>query len=196
MKKRVIAALLTALMVTGLVAGCGDKGGDAGTDANTPAPDAGTTAPATEDAAGGDDAETPDEGADAGDAAGATDFSGEDPQLAKKVKILTIWAEDNDNGILLNKICENYKNDVNPNFEWEYEMVAADQLQQKIATLAASNDLPDFFAYEAGAPLVTLIEADKIVNESEALEEIGATQYLNEGAVELRKGLSGTDDLR
>ena len=74
-------------------------------------------------------------------------------------------------------------------------MVAADQLQQKISTLAASNDLPDFFAYEAGAPLVTLIEADKIVNVSEALEEIGATQYINEGAAELMKGLSGTEDL-
>ncbi len=195
MKKRVIAALLTALMVTGLVAGCGDKGGsDAGSDANTPAPDAGTAAPATEETGddAGDDAQTPDEG---GDAAGTADFTGEDPQLAKKVKILTIWAEDNDNGILLNKICENYKNEVNPNFEWEYEMVAADQLQQKISTLAASNDLPDFFAYEAGAPLVTLIEADKIVNVSEALEEIGATQYINEGAAELMKGLSGTEDL-
>lgn len=195
MKKRVIAALLSALMVTGLVAGCGNNGGDsAGSDANTP--DAGAATPATE-AAGGDDAEAEPEAEapDEGGAQGGTDFSGEDPQLPKKIKILTIWAEDNDNGILLNKICENYKNEVNPNFEWEYEMVAADNLQQKIATLAASDDLPDFFAYEAGAPLVTLIEADKIVNMTEALDEIGATQYLNEGAVELMKGLSGTDDL-
>ncbi|MCP1110359.1 3-keto-5-aminohexanoate cleavage protein [Ohessyouella blattaphilus] len=84
------------------------------------------------------------------------DYSGEDPQLEKKVKILSIWAEDNDNGILLNKICEDYKQNVNPNFEWEYEMVSADNLTQRIATLAASNDLPDLFAYEAGAPLTTL----------------------------------------
>ena len=35
----------------------------------------------------------------------AADYSGEDPQLEKNIKILTIWAEDNDNGMLLNKIC-------------------------------------------------------------------------------------------
>ena len=72
----------------------------------------------------------------------AADYSGEDPQLEKNIKILTIWAEDNDNGMLLNKICEDYQKNVNPNFTWEYEMVASDNLQQKIATLAASNDLP------------------------------------------------------
>ena len=33
----------------------------------------------------------------------AADYSGEDPQLEKNIKILTIWAEDNDNGMLLNK---------------------------------------------------------------------------------------------
>lgn len=53
------------------------------------------------------------------------DYSGEDPQLEKKVKFLSIWAEDNDNGILINKICQDYKDNVNPNFEWEYEMVSA-----------------------------------------------------------------------
>ena len=51
----------------------------------------------------------------------AADYSGEDPQLEKNIKILTIWAEDNDNGMLLNKICEDYQKNVNPNFTWEYE---------------------------------------------------------------------------
>ena len=123
------------------------------------------------------------------------DYSGEDPQLEKKVKFLSIWAEDNDNGILINKICQDYKDNVNPNFEWEYEMVSADNLTQKIATLSASNDLPDMFAYEAGAPLTTLIEADKVANVSEIVETLGVSDSLNAGAVELMKGLSGTDDL-
>ena len=83
---------------------------------------------------------------------------------------------------------------MNPNFEWEYEMVSADNLTQKIATLSASNDLPDLFAYEAGAPLTTLIEADKVANVSEIVETLGVSDSLNEGAVELMKGLSGTDE--
>ena len=125
----------------------------------------------------------------------AADYSGEDPQLEKNIKILTIWAEDNDNGVLLNKICEDYQKNVNPNFTWEYEMVASDNLQQKIATLAASNDLPDLFAYEAGAPLSVLIDSGKVKDISEAVDEIGTADCLNSGAVELLKGLSGTDDL-
>ena len=117
----------------------------------------------------------------------AADYSGEDPQLEKNIKILTIWAEDNDNGVLLNKICEDYQKNVNPNFTWEYEMVASDNLQQKIATLAASNDLPDLFAYEAGAPLSVLIDSGKVKNITEAVDEIGTADYLNSGAVELLK---------
>lgn len=131
----------------------------------------------------------------ADDSKTASDFSGEDPQIKKKVKILTIWAEDDDNGKLINEICENYKKDVNPNFDWDYEMVSSDNLTQKIATLAASNDLPDIFAYEAGAPLTTLIDADKIKNMSEAISEIGTEDQLNESAEKLLKSLSGTDDL-
>ena len=65
----------------------------------------------------------------------AADYSGEDPQLEKNIKILTIWAEDNDNGMLLNKICEDYQKNVNPNFTWEYEMVASDNLSRKLLHL-------------------------------------------------------------
>ncbi len=194
MKKRIVAVLLAALMVTGLMAGCGNSGGDAADNAGTSDAPAQTESDAPAES---DDAAAPeaDAGSDSADAAAAGDFTGADPQLEKHIKILTIWAEDNDNGILLNKICENYQKDVNPNFTWEYEMVAADNLQQKIATLAASNDLPDMFAYEAGTPLLTLIEADKIVNLSQELEKIGVMEYLNEGAVGIMKSLSGTSEL-
>lgn len=210
MKRRIVAVLLASLMTIGLVAGCGSSGSgasdagspsggeteteadaDTGSDDGAAEADADTGSEETEADAG---SETADAGSETADA-GSGDFAGADPQLEKHIKILTIWAEDNDNGILLNKICENYQNEVNPNFTWEYEMVAADNLQQKIATLAASNDLPDMFAYEAGTPLLTLVDADKIVNLSQELERIDAMKYLNEGAVELMKGLAGTSDL-
>ena len=175
MKKKWMGALLSATMVASLFAGCGKTTG------STQGESVQKTSIGTDNSSQGNVV--------------TDDFTGKDPQLSKKIKILTIWAEDNDNGILLNKICEDYKKNVNPNFEWEYEMVSSDNLQQKIATLVASNDLPDLFAYEAGAPLVTLIDSDKVVNISDELERIGVTSYLNEGAVELLKGLSGTDDL-
>lgn len=175
MKKKWMGALLSATMVASLFAGCGKTTGS-------------TQGESVQKTSIGTDNSSQENVV-------TDDFTGKDPQLSKKIKILTIWAEDNDNGILLNKICEDYKKNVNPNFEWEYEMVSSDNLQQKIATLVASNDLPDLFAYEAGAPLVTLIDADKVLNISDELERIGVMSYLNEGAVELLKGLSGTDDL-
>ena len=173
MKKKIFSLFLTAALVGSMLAGCaGTSGGSSSQSA----------------ASGGE------QSASTGDISGV-DFSGEDPKLTKKIKILTIWAEDNDNGIILNKICDNYKKEVNPNFSWEYEMVASDNLTQKIATLAASNDLPDMFAYESGAPLKTLIDSDKVVNISKAVETLGCGESLNEAAVTLLKDLSGTPDI-
>lgn len=166
MKKRIIASMLCVMMTASLLAGCGSGSSSSG--------------------------ETTDENATAWQDA---DYSGEDPQLDTSIKILSIWAEDNDNGILINKICQDYKDNVNPNFEWEYEYVSADDLTQKIATLSSSNDLPDLFAYEAGAPLTTLIDADKVLNVSELLDATDTWDYLSESAVSIMKDLSGTEDL-
>ena len=124
-----------------------------------------------------------------------SDFTGEDPQLEKHIKILTIWAEDNDNGILINNILQRYQDEVNPNFSYEYELVSADDLKTKIATLASSNDLPDFFAYESGTPLKELVEADKVLNIGAELERVGAMGMMNPSAVSLLKSLAETNDL-
>lgn len=184
MRRKFLSLALALVMTSSLLVGCGNS-----TETETTAE---TTTETTTETTVESTVETTTE---AETEAAAGDFTGEDPQLPKTMKILTIWAEDNDNGILLNKICQDYKDNVNPNFEWEYEMVSSDNMKQKIATLAASNDLPDLFAYEAGSPLITLIESGKVVNVSEALETIGVMDKLNSGAVELLKGFSGTEDI-
>lgn len=171
MKKKAMAAVLSMAMLSGLVAGCGNtsSGGTGSSDA----------AKSTDKAAS---------------SASTTDFSGEDPQLEKNFHILSIWSEDNDNGVLLTKICEDYKK-VNPNFSYEYELVSSKDLKQKIATLAASNDLPDMFAYESGKPIVDLIDADQITDIGSLLNEIGDSSYLMDSATSLLKTLSGTDTI-
>lgn len=121
------------------------------------------------------------------------DVSKGDPQLEKTVKILSIWDKDSDNGVLINQICDDYKEE-NPNFDYEYEYVSADDLTTKIATLAASNDLPDFFAYESGTPLVDYIETEKVVDISEVLEQFDCEDSMNESAVSLLSTLTDTDD--
>ncbi len=168
MKKKMIAGLISMAMAASVLAGCAAAPAAGGSEA---------TAPAAESSAA------------------TSDFSGEDPQLEKHMKISTIWAEDNDNGVLINKICQDYKDNVNPNFTWEYEYIPSEDLTTKIKTLAGSNDLPDVFAYESGKPIVELIEADKIVDIGAELARIGSTDFVTPSATSLLETLSDTDTI-
>ena len=114
---------------------------------------------------------------------------------AKTISFLSIWAEDYDNGKILTDLSKQYKEEVNPDFEFEFELVSSDNLQQKVATLAVSNDLPDIFAYESGTPLKTLIENDYVLNVSEALRELGVDNLVDAGAYAFLTSLVGTEDL-
>ena len=179
MKKKALAVLMGAVMAMAVMSGCGSTSSstsDATSDSST----------ASSDTASSDTASS--------DTASATDFSGEDPQLEKDFHILSIWAEDNDNGVLINKICQDYQK-VNPNFTYEYELVSSDDLRQKVSTLASSDDLPDMFVYESGKPIVDLIQADKITDIGALLKETGDTDYVTPSATSLLQTLSGTDSI-
>jgi len=175
MKRKLLSLVLAVIMTVSLLAGCGGNSTETTEQTVTTAEEKAT------------------EGTNAQETTGASD--GEDPKLTKHLKILSIWAEDVDNGVLINEMCKRYQEEVNPNFTWEYEVVSADNLRQKIATLAASDDLPDLFAYESGKPIADLIDAGKIKNMTEALEEYDAMDSLNPAAVSLLQTLSGTDDI-
>lgn len=118
-----------------------------------------------------------------------------DPQLKKNIKILSIWAEDNDNGVLITSLLNKYIKEVNPNFSYEYEMVSSNDLKQKVTTLAASNDLPDIFVYESGKPILELVEADSIMDIGAIAEAFNFSNSFSPAAVSLLKTLSGTDVL-
>ena len=148
MKRRLLSILLVVTLVAVMVTGCGKKATET-PEVETNEATVETTEATTDDAA---TVETTDAA------------TGEDKQIAKKIKILSIWAEDKDNGKLITDLTKKYIAEVNPNFEYEFELVSSDGLKQKIATLAASNDLPDVFVYESGTPIVELIEADKILD--------------------------------
>lgn len=118
-----------------------------------------------------------------------------DTQAEKNFKILSVWAEDSVEGKIIIELTEKYIAEVNPNFSYEYEYVAAKDLSTKIATLVSSDDLPDLFAYSAGAPLRTLIASEKVVNISEALEGLGLSDKIMDGAESIMTALSGTEDM-
>lgn len=171
MKRKLCSIMCSFVMVATLLVGCGSDNSSQNNKSSDP-----TKTPAT--------AQTIEPSA----------ATGEDPKLKKTIKILSIWAEDNDNGVLLTEICNNYKK-INPNFDYEYELVSSDNLKQKVATLAASNDLPDIFVYESGKPIVELIEADQIVDIGAELDKLDVMKYMNPSAVSLLETLSGTDTM-
>lgn len=109
-------------------------------------------------------------------------------------KILSVWSEDVDQGKMLNDLCKRYQEE-NKDFNYEIELVSSSDLNTKVATLMASNDLPDAFAYVAGQPLSELIENDKVVNISAELEKMGLDDAITDGAKSLLTELSGTDDV-
>lgn len=168
MKKKILALMLTTAMVIGSLTGCGSKKEE------TPADTTKTETSAKEE---------------------KTETVQADQTATKKFKILSIWAEDTKEGKMLNDLTKRYVEEVNPNFEYEFELVSANDLSTKIATLMASNDLPDAFAYVAGAPLKDLIEADKVVNISEALKTTGGLDQIEEGAASILRNLSDSEDL-
>ncbi|MCR5670360.1 MAG: extracellular solute-binding protein [Butyrivibrio sp.] len=188
MKKKVLATILSAAMVLGALAGCGSTSADTVTDSTATETKEEAKADTTADTTADTAADTAEEAPAAGD------FSGEDPQLPKDFHILSIWAEDNDNGVLINSICKAYQ-EVNPNFTYEYELVSSDDLRQKVATLVASNDLPDMFVYESGKPIVDLIDAGQITDIGALLNEVGSTDFVTPSATSLLQTLSGTDTI-
>ena len=116
-------------------------------------------------------------------------------QPTKKITILSIWSEDNDNGILLTKLTDQFIAEVNPNFSYEYELVSADNLRQKVATMAASNDLPDGFVYESGTPLIPFIEDGYVLDITQALTDLGVLDKLDAGAVAILSNLTSTEHI-
>ena len=104
MKKKVLATLLSTVMVLGTLAGCGSSTAD--TSSSETATE--TKEEVKEETKTEAAAETQTQAAEG---TASSDFSGEDPQLAKDFHILSIWAEDNDNGVLINSICKSYQED-------------------------------------------------------------------------------------
>lgn len=110
-------------------------------------------------------------------------------KAAKTIKFLSIWAEDKDNSKLILDLSKEYKK-VNPNFNVDFEFVAANDLQQKVKVLLASNDLPDAFAYESGTPILELIDAKAVLDVEKTFKDLGIYDCLEDSAVSLLKNLA------
>lgn len=128
--------------------------------------------------------------------ASAITVQADDKDSDRVFNILSMWPEDDkDSGQVLKDVTEKYIKEVNPDFKYEFELVSSDNLKQKVATLAASNDLPDVFAYDAGTPLIELIDAGLVLDVGAKLEDLGIYDKVDPSAADFLTGLTETEEL-
>jgi len=116
--------------------------------------------------------------------------SAEDKFQSHKIKLLSIWDETDptSNGYILNELAKQYAETVQ-GFELDYEYVDITEIDQKVTTLMASNDLPELCIYESGVRLKTVIESGQILDLDKALTDLGVRDYVDSGAASLLIGL-------
>ncbi len=117
---------------------------------------------------------------------GAVSVNAETKFQSRTIKLLSIWDETNPstNGYILNELSKEYGETVD-NFKLDYEFVSIENLDQKVTTLMASDDLPEICIYESGKRLKKVIESGQILDLDKALTELGIRDCVDEGAASL-----------
>lgn len=92
---------------------------------------------------------------------------------------------------------EAYIADGHPNFSYEIEVVAQNDLASRLAILVASNDVPDIFNYEDGTALDALVELDAVVNISKDFNKLGIelTDVIPQSVIDSKHTLSNYEDI-
>ncbi len=111
------------------------------------------------------------------------------PALAESYEFtfLSTWNENEDKVQLLQALSDEYKQEVNPDFNFNLSVIASDDLPRQIKIYVASDEMPQMFVYYCGRPLQELIGADLVQN----MAETPIINYLDPSAVSLLGLLEG-----
>ena len=93
---------------------------------------------------------------------------------AKTISFLSIWPETIDNAKLILDLTKDYQV-THPDFKVDFELVDTNSLQQKVKVLLASDDLPEVFCYESGAPNPRAYRRGQDRGHREGIQEISAS---------------------
>lgn len=114
----------------------------------------------------------------------------EDRFQSRKINFLSIWDETDpaSKGHIIYELSKEYAETVD-GFELDYEYVSINDLDQKIATLMASNDLPEVVVFESGVRFKAVIESGQVLDVDKTFTELGIRDCLDDGAVSLLTNL-------
>jgi raffinose/stachyose/melibiose transport system substrate-binding protein len=109
---------------------------------------------------------------------------------SRSLKMLSIWdnTDPKTDGYLITELSGEYGKTVS-GFSLDYEYVSITELDQKVAVLLASNDLPEICVFESGSRLKPVISTGQILDMDKTFRELGIRDCLDEGAVSLLKNL-------
>ncbi|MDB5053360.1 MAG: hypothetical protein JWM44_1410 [Bacilli bacterium] len=111
--------------------------------------------------------------------------AGKPSQKAKKIRFFTKGNENTAPFKVLTSLFEDYKKEVNPNFEVEIESVPNDtQYFQKLRTYIAGNEMPDMFQIPNGVLSENLAKQGKLVDMKKTLTEFGKFDQFNKAAID------------
>lgn len=116
-----------------------------------------------------------------GNNAEQSDAKGETAADGKTVHFLTAWNEDEDITAVVKQLTDDY-NATEPEtpINLEIEVVAQSDMNQKLSVLAASNDLPDFFATGTQEYIDTYVDQGLLKNIDELIKEQEVTSISEE----------------
>jgi len=99
----------------------------------------------------------------------------------KKVyRILSGSSESSTTYKVLKELAERYKNEVNPDFEFEAEIITStNDLWQKLNMYITANNVPDIFSISNGLISAELIVRGELVNMTEELQKLGVYDNVN-----------------
>lgn len=165
MKKRMVSLLLAAILTATGFAGCNSGGAESVAESASGSEPAASSQQAT--------------------SSEAESVDGERFQ-SRKIHYLSIWDETDPstNGYILNELSKQYGETVD-GFEFDYEFVSIEQLDQKVSILMSSDDLPEVCTYESGKRLLDVINSGQILDVDKTFTDLGIRDCLDDGAVSL-----------
>jgi raffinose/stachyose/melibiose transport system substrate-binding protein len=125
------------------------------------------------------------------DSQGAFLSTGEQPAI-KTIHYLAPGKESTGTTKIISDLAREYS-EKHPSVQFEFESISQVEIMQRVQLLAASNDLPSMFAFEAGRPLQDMKQ--EVLDIEKTFKDLGLFDKLNSAAVNLLKRQVGGSGL-
>jgi raffinose/stachyose/melibiose transport system substrate-binding protein len=127
-----------------------------------------------------------------GPSAGGSEKPAQDSNKEEVVHFLTVRNNDHAISKTIQAIVEKYQQEVNPKFSVEFDVIVDRPAQeQKVKTLAASGNLPEWFEIDPNPYLSQLIGKDMLINIGDLFDELGVTDEFLDFPLEYERTKEG-----